>query len=146
MNAQQKQQVLALRGNGETCAKIADKLGISVNTVKSFCRRNIGNVKTEASIETKTETAVEIVSGNEVCPQCGSTIVQIKGRKPKRFCSDDCRAKWWNSHSDSVNQKALYSFECAFCNKAFSAYGNSKRRYCSHSCYCASRYNKAVTL
>lgn len=141
MNTQQKQQVLTLRGSGESCAKIADELGISVNTVKSFCRRNSSNVKAE----TKTETAAEITGGNEVCPQCGNAIVQVKGRKPKRFCSDDCRAKWWNSHFDSVNQKALYSFECASCGKAFTAYGNSKRRYCSHSCYCRGRYNKAVT-
>lgn len=144
MNNLQKQQVLALRGSGESCSKIADELGISVNTVKSFCRRNSSNVKTESNA--KTETAAEIVSADGVCPQCGNAIVQIKGRKPKKFCSDDCRAKWWNSHSDSVNQKALYSFECASCGKAFTSYGNAKRRYCSHSCYCASRYNKAVTM
>ncbi len=61
---------------------------------------------------------------------------------PIRFCSDECRVLWWNSHSGEVKRKALYSFKCASCGEDFTAYGNAKRRYCSHSCYCTDRFGR----
>ena len=128
MNKYQKDQIVKLRGQGESCSKIAAHLGISVNTVKSFCRRHINKGKID------------------ICPQCGNKITQISGRKPKKFCKDECRVKWWNSHSEEVNRKAVYSFKCACCGKDFTAYGNAKRRYCSHSCYCKDRFQKAVAV
>ena len=135
MNQYQKEQITALRSNGESCAKIAVLLDLSVNTVKSFCRRNNG---VSAKLETKkvAEVLVEVA----YCRQCRSKITQISGRKPKKFCSDNCRVTWWNSHTENVKRKALYSFKCIYCGQDFSAYGNSKRRYCSHSCYCKDRF------
>ena len=141
MNQQQKEQIIALREQGESCAKIADNLGLSVNTVKSFCRRNTGFVAPKPEIKSPTQTAVE---GDNHCPQCGNKIVQINGRKTKKFCSDACRVAWWNSHSGSVKRKAVYSFKCVCCGQDFTAYGNAKRRYCSHSCYCQERFGKAA--
>jgi len=142
MNMYQKEQILALHRSGESFAKIAVNLGLSVNTVKSFYRRNDVNAKAEEN----SNVAVAIAGSNGVCPQCGNKIIQIAGRKPKRFCSDKCRVLWWNSHSEAVNQKALYSFKCASCGKNFTAYGNANRRYCSHSCYCEARFRKAATV
>jgi endogenous inhibitor of DNA gyrase (YacG/DUF329 family) len=136
MDKHQKEKILALRGSGETFAKIAGSLGLSVNTVKSFCRRNGINAKPED----KSQAATETILGD--CPQCGNKVAQTAGRKPRRFCSDKCRVLWWNSHSGDVRQKALYSFVCAFCGKGFTAYGNAKRRYCSHSCYCSDRFSR----
>jgi len=150
MTKYQKEQILSFRGNGESCAKIANNLGLSVNTVKSFCRRhnaaanNTANINMEmetgAEAEQINKTAAAIISNGDACPQCGNTITQIKGRKPKRFCCDKCRELWWNSHREDIRQKALYSFKCACCGNDFTAYGNSKRRYCSHTCYCKSRF------
>ena len=40
MNTSQKQRIEFLRDKGESYASIADDLGISENTVKSYCRRN----------------------------------------------------------------------------------------------------------
>lgn len=135
MNQYQKEQVLALRGSGETCAYIAENLGLSVNTVKSFCRRN----SIQAKPETKNGNAASTDKAG-ACPQCGSKITPVSGRKPKKFCSDGCRVLWWNSHSGEVKRKALYTFKCASCGQDFTAYGNAKRRYCSHSCYCKDRF------
>ena len=137
MNQSQKEQVSALRSSGESCVKIAVNLGLSVNTVKSFCRRNSINVKTAA------KDTIETVAKSTNCPQCGSNIKRVSGRKPKRFCADKCRVQWWNSHSEEVKQKALYTFKCACCNQDFTAYGNAKRRYCSHACYCQDRFKTA---
>lgn len=40
MTQQQKEQVASLRASGTSLGKIATTLGISVNTVKSYCKRN----------------------------------------------------------------------------------------------------------
>ena len=40
MNHQQKEDIRQMRAEGHSYAKIADRLGISENTVKSYCRRN----------------------------------------------------------------------------------------------------------
>jgi endogenous inhibitor of DNA gyrase (YacG/DUF329 family) len=132
MNQDQKGQILTLRESGETFAHIAACLGLSVNTVKSFYRRN--------AIISETQANIAVTDNAMACPQCGNKISLVSGRKPKKFCSDECRVRWWNSHSDQVSRKALYSFKCASCGRDFTAYGNAKRRYCSHACYCADRF------
>ena len=30
------------------------------------------------------------------CPQCGNQFDEKTGRRPKKFCSDECKVKWWN--------------------------------------------------
>ncbi|MCD7944291.1 MAG: hypothetical protein LUH43_05310 [Clostridia bacterium] len=53
------------------------------------------------------------------CKCCGMPVEQTPGRKAKLFCSDECRLKWWNSHPDMVNRKAVYEFICLHCKKSF---------------------------
>ena len=62
------------------------------------------------------------------------------GRKPKRFCSPECRQKWWNAHPERVGQKAVYEYVCPGCGQSFTAYGHSHRKYCSHECYVETRF------
>ena len=40
MTQQQKEQISKLRASGASFGKIASALGMSVNTVKSYCKRN----------------------------------------------------------------------------------------------------------
>jgi len=40
MNQQQKEKIIKMRRDGLSYSKISTALGISENTVKSFCRRN----------------------------------------------------------------------------------------------------------
>ena len=124
MKDKQKQQMIALRREGAGYGSIACQLGLSINTVKSFCRRHsLAKPKSEF-----------------VCEQCGRPIEQIPGRKRKRFCCDACRNKWWNSHLDLVKRKAVYTFTCPACGKEFTIYGNRRRKFCSHACYIAYRF------
>ena len=116
MQTYQKHQISVLRGKGATYASIAVELGLSENTVKSHCRRH------------------GIVTGTEVCPECGQRLVHLPKKKPKRFCSDKCRLAWWAKHPEAQNRKAVYKFICPRCEKAFTAYGNAKRKYCSGAC------------
>jgi endogenous inhibitor of DNA gyrase (YacG/DUF329 family) len=119
MNITQKTKVTELRGKGETYAAIAIDVGVSENTVKSYCRRN--------SIE-------PVCEKYEVCPECGVSLIRFPHKRQKRFCSEKCRLAWWAKHPEALNKKALYNFVCQTCGTPFTAYGNSKRKYCSRAC------------
>ena len=127
MTNEQKLLVLSLRAEGLGYRRVANRLGISENTVKSFCRRH----KNMPQVEEPEKSA---------CKCCGAPIQQTPGRKEKKFCSDECRRKWWNSHLDLANRRAIYEITCAHCGKHFSVYGDAKRKYCSHECYVADRF------
>ena len=83
MTDAQKEQVRYLRCEGLGYGAIATRLGISENTVKSFCRRN--NLTGVASKE-------PVV----VCRNCGRPLPQYPKRKQRKFCSEACRRAWWN--------------------------------------------------
>lgn len=124
MNITQKNKIQDLRSKGETYATIALEIGVSENTVKSYCRRNnIGTI--EENIYT--------------CPECRQPLTHLPHKRKKRFCSDKCRMAWWVKHNDRLNKKAVYKFTCQACGKECTAYGNSKRKYCTRACYGASR-------
>ena len=127
MTDEQKQKLILLRRSGDGYGQIAAALGISINTVKSFCRRH--------------GLAAEVKGSG--CEQCGKAVSQNPGRKRKRFCCDACRNRWWNSHLELVKRKAVYTFICPGCGREFSIYGNSHRKFCCHECYIAYRFGGA---
>ena len=121
----QRTRIKELRRDGFSYSRIAATLGLSENTVKSFCRRNnLGGFNTE----TNTNDGI-------LCRQCRTPLIQTAGVKQKRFCSDKCRMAWWNDHPEAVNRKAIYTFTCPICGRDFESYGNKKRKYCSRACY-----------
>lgn len=131
MTHDEKKQIAALRGRGVSYTDIASQLGLSRDTVKSYCHRN--------SIVVSEQTAS---SETDCCEFCGKHLSQTQGKKKKRFCSRECCLNWWHSHPDRLSKKAVYEFKCACCGKDFTAYGNSTRKYCSHECYINARFNK----
>lgn len=129
MTDRQEEQVRRMKAGGCGYVKIARELGLSENTVKSFCRRKGLN------------GAADTADGDKRnCLCCGTQVRQNPGRKVKKFCSDKCRNAWWNSHQDRVERRAHYGFICAYCKKPFTAYGNAGRKYCCHACYVADRF------
>ena len=74
------------------------------------------------------------------CKYCGAMILEIPGRKEKKFCSDDCRNRWWNKHLAEATRKNMSNYVCPACGKTFSAYGKRNRKYCSHECYITDRF------
>ncbi len=132
----QRKEIANLRAKGNGYGKIALTLGMSQNTVKSYCRRNNITIGSAADIE----TSAPVETGTSFCECCGKEIRQVFGHKKKRFCSDPCRNKWWNSHLDLVKRKAVYKYKCPGCGRAFEVYGNSHRKYCSHACYIDHRF------
>jgi len=136
MTKEQKIQIINLRKEGYGYVKIAQTLEIPQNTVKSFFRRSRAAGKPEP-VHIMPHPSVD---GKHFCLCCGKEVEQNQGRKEKKFCSDRCRNKWWNSHLDQVDRKANYEFICPHCKKHFTAYGNANRKYCSHECYIADRF------
>lgn len=135
MNDRQKDQITRMRANGAGYRTIAGKLGISANTVKSYCRRNgLGGVA-------QPKRKAVVYSGEvSYCQNCGAEIRQLAKRKKKRFCCDKCRNQWWNAHLDLVDRRAVHTQVCPVCGKEFEVYGSAPRKYCSHACYIKDRF------
>jgi len=120
MTGKQKHAILSLRGKGLTYEKIANKLDIPANTVKSVCRREAEKKKR--------------------CRNCRRILTQNSGGRPKMFCCDACRIAWWKEHPDQIDRKVFYRLTCAGCGKEFHSYGHKNRKYCSHECYISDRF------
>lgn len=78
MTENQKAKITQLRKAGYGYGKIAKTLDISLNTVKSFCRRK--NIGTNASTISPVTLTGEITCSEN----CGSEILQIAKRKKKK--------------------------------------------------------------
>ena len=120
MTEEQKNAIALLRKRGAGYGKISKELGISENTIKSYCRRN--------------RSVTKLRQGEHICPMCGKPVTQNPGRREKKFCSDKCRRKWWNGHTGLMKENAV----CARCGKPF--HGRAGRKYCCHACYIADRF------
>ena len=131
MTNQQKDQITTLRTQGYGYKKIGQLMGLSVNTVKTYCKRNaLGGAVINQPCSTE-----------NACKCCGMTLVQTPGRKRRVFCSDACRTKWWNSHPELIKHRGDYQVVCSHCGQPFSVTKNSARKYCSHGCYIADRFH-----
>ena len=124
----EKMLITQQRRQGLGYTEIARKLGMSVNTVKSYCQRN--------GIKPVEKTAVQ---SSNACRQCGSTLTHTPGRKKKQFCSDACRLRWWHEHRDM--SKTARGAKCATCGQEFIT--DRAQKYCSHACYIAARFGGA---
>lgn len=121
MKLQDQIAINNMRLEGHGPSEIATRLGLSPSTVRSHIHRH------------------RHIPGTKACKHCGQPLVQPKGYRQKKFCSDRCRMAWWNSHKEEVNKQAFYTLTCQHCGKEFDSYGNSNRKYCCRACYIASR-------
>ena len=134
MKDKEKKQIAELRHAGLSYVQISKKMDLSINSIKSYCQRHgLGGDQIKR---------IEAVKEKSVCEQCGKAVRQNPGRKHKRFCSDKCRLRWWNSHLDQVKHKANYELICQNCKKEFTVYGDAHRKYCCHECYIEDRFGK----
>ena len=125
MNQTQKEDISRLRGKGSTYTAIAAALKLSENTVKSYCQRNgLGKNKPQS----------------RHCAHCDIPIVGTQKTKPKKFCSDKCRAAWWAAHPEKLRPGKAHTVDCASCGATFHASVSTRRKYCSHACYIQTRF------
>lgn len=131
MTNKQKQAVREMRQRGETYSAIAKMLGLSPNTIKSFCHR-----------ENISSNSVYIESNK--CKNCSAPLTQLSGVKQRIFCSDKCRYTWWNKNRQYAECKRRYILTCLYCGSNFESYGNKHRKYCGRECYNHSRYGEGL--
>lgn len=122
MTEYEKKKILMYRSERLGYARIAKIMNLSVNTVKSFCRRNKDK------------------DGRRFCLQCGKEIAKTGEWKRKKFCCDSCRMTWWNSHREIVHHSVIQELECHHCHKKFKVCGKREQKYCCHACYIAERF------
>lgn len=143
----EKKKIEEMRDAGLSYKQIADETDLSINTVKSFCRRRgNGDVSPVISKAEPMETEkpvpkkIEYGSNSEVCRYCGKPLFSTSGKRKKKFCSDTCRVRYWSEHRNDLPHKITYTYRCAHCGKEFTIYGKKSRKYCSTECYFADRF------
>lgn len=79
MTTDERRALTTYRQQGYGYKKIAQIMELSVNTVKTYCKRNaLGGV-----VAPQNPRSIE-----KVCKHCGTSLVQTPGQKPRVFCSD----------------------------------------------------------
>ena len=124
---EQKTLILYYREQHMTYRQIGEKLGLSPDTVKTFCRRNTPR-------EDRTET-----STSSQCRNCGAPVHPLPGRRERLFCSPACRTAYWRKH-DLLGKDPRY---CAGCGALLTG-GSASRKYCSHACYIRHRFGSSA--
>jgi len=112
-------EITRLRSQGQGYKRIAATLGLSWNTVKSFCQRSKD----------------EVPSTENHCKQCNTVLTQTPHKRKKVFCSDKCRIAWWNANPELIKGKELKKDVCEVCGSTFVSYASKHKKYCSRSCY-----------
>lgn len=126
MTQEQQQEIRRLRAVGEGYKRISAALNLSLNTVKSFCRRdNAEDLTDEADQSTEQAT----------CLRCEQPLALIPGRKRRVFCSDACRVAYWRTQA---KPKEL-SRRCPNCGRPLLGH-DAGRKYCDHACYIEHRF------
>lgn len=124
-----------MRSHVVPISRIAGHLFISVNTVKTLCRRQ--HWHPDDSLD-------QVADPRGIwCRNCGKQISVGMGMRRPWFCSNQCRRAWWKTHPEATKRSAFYQFTCAGCSQSFTAYGNRNRKYCSHECYIRHRFHKS---
>ena len=128
MTQEQQQEIRRLRDMGEGYKRIGAILNLSVNTVKSFCRRD--REEDKPPIEDQQDDCV-------VCLRCGQPLVLIPGRNRRLICSDACRVAYWRTQAKPKEQPR----RCLNCGRLLLG-NNSRRKYCDHACYIEHRFGE----
>ena len=111
-----------------TYREIGEKLGLSPDTVKTFCRRNGAQAgKTAQSAECR-------------CQNCGAPVHPLPGRRERLFCSPACRTAYWRKHN-LLGKDPRY---CAGCGALLTG-GSASRKYCGHACYIRHRFGSTAS-
>jgi len=135
VTAEQKAKIADMRKNGYGYSAIGQALGISKNTIKTYCNRNgLSGVRQE-----KNKLVMPTII---YCKQCGAELSYTPGNKRRIFCNAQCRNAWWNAHSDRLKHRDSIVQCCPTCGKEITVAGKRKKKYCCFECYINDRFHK----
>ena len=142
MTEEQGIQIVKLRGQGLGYKQIAGMVNLSRDSVRSYCKHR----GLTGYVEAVQMNMKELMENGEACGFCGGPMKKAATGRPRRFCSEECRRRYWKGHRSEVkkSENAIYIRVCPYCNETFESYGNKNRRYCCHEHYIKHRfYNEA---
>ena len=128
MNDTQKKTIGEMRAIGHGYKLIAETLGISINTIKSYCQRN-GLAATKSSKVSNTDEP------QNTCKLCKAVLPQLPKSKTKTFCSDECRIQWWSKHRNKSAGPSTIQKQCKQCGRSFRSQLSANRKFCSIMCF-----------
>ena len=72
----------------------------------------------------------------KLCPMCGQPIMNKPKGRPRRFCSDSCRRRFWKRHPRAEKWDSFETRVCPVCGRMFFAQRENTRtrKYCSRAC------------
>lgn len=151
-NGAVQEEVRRLRLCGRNCEEIAHRLDLDLSQIQDCCRRLGLPLEGSCRLAGFTLEEEEWLQGayrtypsSMRCPQCGQVLIQPARGRYRKFCSDLCRSRYWNQKRKNLqeNQTAL---RCQYCGGSFQSFGKGSlgRKFCSRSCYFASRYGRPV--
>ena len=132
-------EITLLRAERKSYGDIAERLGLSVNTVKSYClRHDLGDNRIMGPIpsrNTRLKPKREPHPLIGYCVECGTVFKQCKNGS-RKFCSKLCAGRWHRKHGDGKFKQI-----CPICGKEYPVFDLQKpRKYCSQDCYRTARY------
>lgn len=136
MTEEQKSEIMLLRRQGIGYKRIAAFLEIPLETVKSYCRRNLEENAIKAEVSMRNAFSDDKSGSFSTCKHCGSPLRQTPGKRRREFCGSACRAAYWRAHP-----KKFQFQRCAGCGTPLPMRSVS-RKYCSHACYIRRRFGR----
>lgn len=97
MTEQQLERIAEFRHLNYSYSFIGEALDLSLNTVKSTCRRK--GFSAEGCRKTKAEKR-----SVRLCKNCRRILTE-DGRIDRKFCSDACRYEWWKNNRKVIENK-----------------------------------------
>lgn len=106
----EKVMIVKLRHQNQGYKKIARRLNVSRDSVRSFCKA----IGLDGEIGIRPVAIPEIIKR---CKNCGQEGIGSK------FCSTKCRREWWINHPDhkgkGIRARQKYKKICSCCKKEF---------------------------
>jgi transposase len=124
----QKKTIGELRAKGQGYREIAEELGISINTIKSYCQRS-------GLTGSKDHGGTQTGEREKTCKQCGAVLQQHPNMKTKTFCSAECRIRWWSKNRSQSAGASTVEKRCKQCGRSFRSHASAERKFCGHACY-----------
>ena len=72
----------------------------------------------------------------KMCITCGAPLTLNTNGRPRKFCSDACRRKFWKTHPKPELWDCIREMTCPICGRVFYAQNENTRhrKYCSRAC------------
>ena len=110
MTEYEKRSITNMRLQGKGYRSIASELGLSRDAVRNFCKsRKIDGY----ACSKDTGIINPLLWGKTICPTCGEPFEQPEIGRKRKYCSEECRRRYWSVHPEK-QKLATHTFVCQY--------------------------------